>query len=100
MTSVEAPPSDGSESFSPSVKIHPYKTKNYSDMAIRSMLLDAHESGDTLELLPKSVFRRGKHYPTVAVLNADRRLVVRLLFHDMDNVPPCRHTDFSPSHHT
>ena len=52
------------------------------------MLLDARESGDTLESLNRSVFRPGKHHPTVAVLKADRRLVARLLFHDMDRVPP------------
>ena len=75
------------EMFSTNVKIRTFKTKNYSDMAIRSMLQDAHKSGDTLELLTKSVFRHGKHYPTVAVLKADKRLVVRLLFHDMDSVP-------------
>ena len=75
------------ESFSPIVKIRPYETKNYSDMAIRSMLLDARDSGDTLESLAKSVFRHDKHYPTVAVLKADKKLVVRLLFHDMDSVP-------------
>lgn len=90
MTILEAPSPGGpkAESFSPAVKIRPYETKNYSDMAIRSMLLDAHESGDMLESLTKSVFRHGKHYPTVAVLKADKRLVVRLLFHDMDSVPP------------
>lgn len=76
------------ESLSLKVKIGQYHTKNYSDMAIRSMLLDAQESGDTLEMMEKSVFRSGSHYPTIAHLNADKRLVVRLLFHDMDSVKP------------
>lgn len=78
---------DGSnvESFSPTVKIRPYVAKNYSDMAIQQMLLDAQKSGDTLESVHKSVFRNGNHYPPIAALKADRRLVVRLLFHDMDS---------------
>ena len=75
-------PSDGpkTESFSPTVKIRPYGTKNYSDMAIRSILLDARESGDMLESFTTSVFHHGGRHPTVAVLNADKRLVVKLLF--------------------
>lgn len=76
------------ETLSPKVKIGPYHTKNYSDMAIRSMLLDAQESGDTLENVERSVFRKGRHYPQIAQLKADKKLVVRLLFHDMDAVPP------------
>lgn len=80
---------DGSntKSFSPTVKIRPYVAKNYSDMAIQQMLLDAQESGDALESVHKSVFRNGNHYPPIATLNADKRLIVKLLFHDMHSAP-------------
>ena len=82
------PTSPQIESFSTDLKIRPFETKNYNDMAIRQMLLDAHESGDTLESVAKSVFHHGKRYPTIATLNADKKLVVKLLFHDVDSIPP------------
>ena len=54
-------------------------TRNVQETAFYHMLVDAYEAGDDLLFNPKPIFRPDEVHPAVDALDADGKLVDRLL---------------------
>ena len=57
------------------------ETKNFPDMAFYYMMLDAAYADEPIEFEAKSVFKPGIKHPMIDKLDADKVLVVNLLYH-------------------
>ena len=56
------------------------ETKNFPDMAFYYMMLDAADADEPIEFEAKPVFKLGTKHPMIDKLDADKELVVSLLY--------------------
>lgn len=56
------------------------ETKNFPDMAFYYMMIDAADAGEPIEFEVKPVFKPDTKHPMIDKLDADKELVVRLLY--------------------
>lgn len=56
------------------------ETKSFSDMALYYMMLDAADADEPIEFKVKPVFKPDTKHPMIDKLDADKELVVSLLY--------------------